>query len=316
MHDILINSEQGAAQYLERLNSDLLTAYDGVQFDNSWLNFNLKIYDGEKHSVISTEVMLAFVEYEKRLRHMYALLKYGDPLRRLNDQEKEKLSIELSVHDGCTENTIKNIKDLAKHLTDLMQVATENMSPNQKFALILTALLILGGYFVSDAIIEINQADEITTQKEIEASVIKSTVSKALEKNDPSGQIIRDSKVFENQLNSSISNVDQANISGRRIVASTQANKSKKREAHHKQLNGEYLVKSFDFAKENPRIKVEYKNNGMLFFANLDDFINDTENQALLLKSAINHKPITLKVNATFRNNELHEAFVTGILTE
>lgn len=298
-----IRSVDDAVAILQALLKN--TPVEDIQLDASWVQFSLKIYEGDSHSVISTKVMKAFVDYEKRLRHTYALLKYGDPRKKLTTEEKQKLTIVVSVENGCTNHRVESINELLKNFVKIL----DGMSGNQKFILLLAVAILMGGYFLSDVI----QSKEETTRQIAKEVTVRQVVRQALQVSDPSGTIYKDSVEFEKSLNQGLSGADKVSVSGRDIIVPEIKQERKEKDMLHSQMNGDYIVRSLDFTKDSARIKVEYVNTQQEFWANLDNFISNADNQKILLERALAHKPVYIQMNVIYVDNVISDAFATGI---
>lgn len=146
---------------------------------------------------------------------------------RLNKEEKQRLKIVIKVQDGCTENKIKNIKEIL----DYFKKGMDKMNGTQIFILLALAM---GGYLGNNYISAYfgHKEKQLTTKNTIEKTI--DSVGYRNLKND--------NRAFEKKLNNCISSSDTFYLNDRQIVSTEQPKEHKEKPLRHAQLNGNYRV--------------------------------------------------------------------------
>lgn len=104
---------------------------------------HIKLIGSQFHGSLTSSVMKGLIELQEGINRSYCLAKYGNAdLRQLTDTELQKLELVVSIEEGCTD-LLGNLQGLIDSLKELLK----DMSPSQKFTIIMAIILgIVGSY--------------------------------------------------------------------------------------------------------------------------------------------------------------------------
>lgn len=118
----------------------LPTTLDGL---NNFEPLHIKLIGSQFHGSLTSSVMKGLVELQEGINRSYCLAKYGsDDLRKLTDIEIKKLELVLTIEEGSTD-IFGDITELINSLKELLK----DMTPKQKFGVIMAIIIGLSGYF-------------------------------------------------------------------------------------------------------------------------------------------------------------------------
>lgn len=105
---------------------------------------HIKLIGSQFHGSLTSSVMKGLVELQEGINRSYCLAKYGsDDLRKLTDVEIKKLELIVTIEEGSTD-LLGDITQLINSLKELLK----DMTPKQKFSIIMAIIIGLLGYFL------------------------------------------------------------------------------------------------------------------------------------------------------------------------
>lgn len=148
-----IKSESDFLEAATRALSGNLDFSTGVKFIG-WPSMNFKI-DGERYKqTLPTNAMFGLLLLQESYNRVFAIAKYDTTnLQRLTEREKNDLEFVFKISSGSTDNQANTDNWLNSFIENIGNVMT-NMDSKHKAAVIITATLAAGGYFIGSDILE------------------------------------------------------------------------------------------------------------------------------------------------------------------
>lgn len=100
--DIVIRSEEEAYEWLERASKGDVAPYGTIKFEE-WATFNLYLKGEKFERSLTPTVMKSLIEFQRGIYHAYASAKFGNPSKRLSDEEKDDLEVTVKVNPGSSD---------------------------------------------------------------------------------------------------------------------------------------------------------------------------------------------------------------------
>lgn len=115
---------------------------------------------------LTSTICKGLADFHTDFLKAYCIVKYGsDNLKNLKPAERDKLEIVFNVEPGCTQ-IFADIKDCLSSLKEVITVASDGLTGNQKTALFLIAIISCGGYFAYSEYIDLQKA-QVAASKDI-----------------------------------------------------------------------------------------------------------------------------------------------------
>lgn len=132
--DTIINSEDEALEYLNK-TKDPNSSYGSVVHWDKW---HLKITGKDYSGTVDINLLRLLLELQNSIFKFYAYLNYNSSdTRKLTQEEKNRLKLNISVKEGST--------DIGIELSDIINKIILNMSPDHTFFVVLTAVVLFFG---------------------------------------------------------------------------------------------------------------------------------------------------------------------------
>lgn len=163
----IINNLNDALELLKQALNDELDHFD-LQISD--LNkFSMHLTGDKFHQTITPSVMKGFIDLQNAIYRSYAQIKYNEAsILKLSKHEKDVLELEVKVVDGSAGFEL-NIQELFEKLLELL---VGKMTSKHIFILVLSTILLYGGYEVHNNYLE-NQKEirlaEIALEKDVSA---------------------------------------------------------------------------------------------------------------------------------------------------
>lgn len=110
---------------------------------SSFEPLHVKLIGSQFHGSLTSSVMKGLVELQEGINRSYCFAKYGsDDLRKLTDIEIKKLELIVTIEEGSTD-IFGDITELINSLKELLK----DMTPKQKFSVIMAIIIGLSGCF-------------------------------------------------------------------------------------------------------------------------------------------------------------------------
>jgi hypothetical protein len=135
----------------------------GVRFEG-WPSLTLNVKGKRYNKTLPTNAMAGLLGLQEAYNRAYAIVKYGTTnLQRLTEAEKSDLEFVFEVTEGSTNNQAPTDGWLNSFIENVGNVMT-SMDSVHKQKVLITCILVAGGYFLGSDIIDANKSQNSDTQ--------------------------------------------------------------------------------------------------------------------------------------------------------
>ncbi|WP_153448756.1 hypothetical protein [Vibrio algicola] len=142
-------------------NQDLST----LDLTSLYPEITVKLDGGDDlNGQLTSTICKGLADFHNDFLKAYCIIKYSsDNLKNLKPDEREKLEIVFNVEAGCTQ-IFADIKECLSSIKDVITVASDGLTGNQKTALFLVAIISCGGYFAYSEYIDLQKTQASASQ--------------------------------------------------------------------------------------------------------------------------------------------------------
>lgn len=137
VHAFSLNSQEEAWEFLEQLQNEDFPVPDDIIL-GEWANVKIYLKGDKFHSSITPSIFPVFQSLQKEINRAYADCTYGDRLKKLTNEEKEKLEAIIYIQEGSS------LTETAIETLNLLNGCLSKMTKRQVYTIALSALLIWG----------------------------------------------------------------------------------------------------------------------------------------------------------------------------
>lgn len=323
----IINNLNDALELLKRALNDELDHYD-LQISD--LNkFSMHLTGDKFHQTITPSVMKGFIDLQNAIYRSYAQIKYNEAsILKLSKHEKDVLELEVKVVDGSAGFEL-NIQELFEKLLELL---VGKMTSKHIFILVLSTILLYGGYEVHNNYLE-NQKEirlaEIALEKDVSAKQerlatvallsdrsadeTKEVLARAAQVAPQVKTIKEEAKNASHSLIKSAQAAESIDFDDGNIRLSGEAAKELTKTSPNKwtdvRIDGIYHVVNVDSSHSAKRkIRIRNTETQQEILAILENDTLDQKNLNLIQEAEWGYNPVYLKVRAKELNTIYKEA--------
>lgn len=319
---VKIKNDSDALSIIERLLDGTLP--ENIEYELSgWPNLRVSLKGEKFNQSLTPSVMEGFIEIQKAVNRAYAESVYGDPSKRLTDDEKKSLELTVKVEQG---SSIFNV-ELSDAARNLAQALINKMDAKSIAILILGAGLIWSGHSLFAQHLETQRIVKMESAKnERDREVFANmqfmseqetkrleVISNLIKQNQQLSRINEIAKESKTNLIKSFSGADEINIEGIFITGeqAESLTRNARSESVQTRIDGAYKVVRVD--SSNPdifKVKISNRDSGQTFEAMVQD---ETSNDAI--KKLIQHAEwsrsfVRLTINAKMIRGQVTGAVI------
>lgn len=325
----IINNLDDAAFLLKQALDDKLDHYDLQIADLEKFSLHLT---GEKfHQTITPSLMKGFIDLQNAIYRSYAQIKYNEPsIVKLSKQEKDELELEVRVIDGSSGFEV----DIQSLFERLLQLLVGKMTSKHIFMLVLSTILLYGGYESYSSYLESQKEirlAEIALEKDVSEKQERLATVALLSNNakNDTQQILEQVAKIAPQVN----NIkEEANNASHSLIKSAQAadsidfdngqiklsgdaakelTKSSPNKWTDTRIDGVYHIINVDSSHSSKRkIRIRNIKTDQEMLAVLENDTLDQKNLNLIQEAEWGYNPIHLKIRAKELNSTYKEAYI------
>ncbi len=325
MNTINISNEDDAYKILSDINNGTIIEFNDINFNNFPL-FCIHIEGSKFNQSITPTVMRGLVEFQKSIYQAYAAAKYNSPSKRLNDEEKNNLEINVKITDGSSNLGI-NVQELA---VKFIEQIGDNMTPT---VIITLGIFFIVSYFGKTAYKlyldnrkeirnkEISDETQIKTLQTLETISKEETerakiIASLANKNHHIDNIRKLSDDAHTEIIKALCAGENSEIQGIKITKEIAEllTKNARRTSSEVRLDGVYKILRLDVSSQTKyKVRIQNIENNLELDADIqDNSIDDLQKD--ILKKSLDRKPIFLQINALMWSDEdYHSALVIKI---
>jgi hypothetical protein len=324
MTSLIINNEDDAYRILANINNGEIISEPKIDINQL---FSIHIEGKKFNQSITPTVMRGLVEFQKSIYQAYATAKYNSPSKRLSEEEKNNLEINISVKGGSSNLEI-NVQELA--IKFIEQIGGK-MGTTEIITLGIAFFVL---YFGSTAyklylenrkeirLKEISDETQIKTLQTLEALSKQETerakiIADLANKNHRIENIIRLSDDAHTEIIKALCASDNSEIQGIKInkEIAELLTKNARRTSSEVRLDGIYKILKFDSSSNTKyRVRIQNVESNIELDADIQDNLIDEFQKSLLTKSLVNREAIFLQINALmWSDEEYHSALIINI---
>ncbi|WP_265524146.1 hypothetical protein [Providencia rustigianii] len=307
---ITISSEEEVLSFFEQY-SESNPFVGGVNFEG-WPNLTFKLTGKKFQGSITPSVMKGFMEMQSQINKAYASFKYGDPEKRLSNEDKAAIEIVVVVDEG---SSILNI-DLNGFLDTISKVAIEKMTPQDIVITTLGVALVWGGTNVFKKYLETRRetrSEEIKKESEKQhLETLEFMSEQETARLEIIQNIINQKPVIKQQqeyaeeskaeLVKSLAKADTVDFAGVEIKQNVMKDLAvnARRKAIDTRIDGVYMVEKVD-ATDPDVFKVTVRSthtDEVISCIVQDVFLDEAENKEIIQQGEWDRTPLKLSINA------------------
>lgn len=317
----VINSEDEAWELLERLQNDDFEAPEDI-FVGDWANLRVYLRGQKFDSSITPSVFPVFQRLQKEIYHAYSDCAYGYRLKRLSNEEKEKLEIIIHVSGGSADTETKY------NLNDIIGACVGKMTPKQIFTIAIIAIVVWGGvsaygeYVQSKAntrILEIENEEQKELLRHIEAAgeldlKRMELVASISQTNDIARHIYEQSDDVQREKLRAATKAESSEISGVELnqVQAEELSKTKREKPQPQRIDGAFQILNLNWdSVEHAEIKLKRITDGLTVTAVFSkDYLNDEAKEIVKTSEwdEQGYRLIRAQINARVLRNKIVDA--------
>lgn len=314
MNQHIIKSEDDAFQFLKGIASeDFDTKSIELKFE-SWPVLHIHLKGEMFDSSLTTDVMQGMLDLQKHLRQSYATLAYSGDVRKLTATDKARLTLVVKVSPGTSGLDI-NLQEIAEQFVN---GALANMTPDQTYGAVMTAILMVGGVTMfKHWVASKGQEKELDTRVQLseQETARMQIIQDVAARDDKAHAILEESQQMHEALLKSISGAAVAEVGDIEINGADmkEMTKSSRAESHEVRIDEVFHVDMFDATSPN-QYKVHVKSDAlnMAFNAAISQDMMAADQDMLFLHIR-ERLPIRLHINAKNIRNEIKNAVIVMV---
>lgn len=321
--DIVIRSESDAYKVLHLAAKGKIPDYNALIFDG-WPSLNIYLKGPKFHQSITPTVMKGLLEFQKSIYRSYAVAGFGDPSKRLTDEEKKDLEIKIDVKKGSSQFDI-NFTEIA---TKLIEALGARMSPTE---VLCTVVSVAALYFGNSAyrsfletrkevkLKEISDATQRQTLESLQFASAQETrrvqIIADLAKQQPRISEVREiASESHAEIVKTLTAGEQARVGDVPLspeVAGTLI-QGARRKAHDVRLDGRYKIQKIDWSDPlRFKARIYSQKSGVIIDAEVQDQSMNGKHKKAIQDAEWSRKEVDLKINAkTFGDGTYKEAVI------
>jgi hypothetical protein len=308
--DIIIRSEEDAYTILQKASKGEIEPYGSIKFDG-WPTLNLYFKGKKFEQSITPTVMHGLLEMQRGLYRSYATAKFGNPTRRLSNEEKDALEIKVDVKGGSSSFDI-NFQELA---VKMVEQIGGRMNPTEVLYSIVSIAVLYFGTSAYKSYLENRKeirTKEISDETQKEAlSVMKfsseqetkrTAILAELAKKDPRIENIErlafdtHTEIIKSMSAASESKLDGISLSPEVTEFLTQ---NARRKSNEVRLDGEYRLLKLDWSDSTKfKVKVFNVQTHLQLDAEVQDDSLTGKYKEAIKAAEWSRKSLRLKINA------------------
>lgn len=319
---IKIKNDADAISIIERFLDGTLP--ENFEYELSgWPTLRVSLKGEKFNQSLTPSVMEGFIEIQKAVNRAYADSVYGDPAKRLTEEEKKCLELTVKVEQG---SSIFNV-ELTDAARNLAQALIIKMDAKSIAILILGAGLIWSGHSLfaqhleTQRIVKLENAKNerdrevfanmkfMSEQETKRAEIISNLVGQ----NKQLSRINEISKESKTNLLKSFSGADEINIEGI-VISGEQAEsltKNSRSESVQKRIDGAYRVIRVDSSNQSIfKVKVSNRDTGQTFEALVQDETSNDSIKKLIQHAEWSRSFVRLTINAKMIRGQVNGAVI------
>lgn len=317
MSEIVIRGADDAWHWFERAVSGAdIPENCHLRFEG-WPDFSIVLSGKDWHGTVPSRVMGPLMEVQKDLHRQYAAVVYGsDNLRRLKDEDRDKLEIVVKVKEGSSDYSAP----LADQLNSLAEQAIAKMTSKDLMITILGLALTWGGVEISKSLIASKQTQaqadvtvKLSQQETERLKVFADAVRQAPVLNNAQ----QDLAESQNRLLKSLKPGDKAALPGVKLDSgeAKEITTPERARSEYQMLKGAFRVLVVDASKGNDfRVKLARIEDGLTFTATVP-FELDSNMKTLIQRSewSMGKLAISMMVEAKVLREAVSDAKVIHV---
>lgn len=318
--DIKVDSEEQAfAVIRQALDHNLKDEHYRIVFDK-WPVISITLEGKGYDSTITSDMAEAIVAVQSSINRIYARLVHdSSSVKSLTLVEKEQLKFKAKVEKGSSKYEI----DLTEWATSLANNLVDKMSPEQLVTVVLSSVVIAGGYLSwkaylrhrsEDKKVEADMQSRIAmTQEETKRQQI---LADAFKQHPVLPYVAQDADAARTEILKGVGDANVIKIAGVELDNTTAKSvaRARRSEPVDIQLNGNYEISSVFWNQEGEvRMKVNGVDNGRSFVATFNDHSINGDQIKLLQNAEWSRSKVYLSINATELRGEITTAKIVGV---
>lgn len=321
---ITIRNENDAWDLLERALRGSEGEFDPSEVElnfDGWPHIEISLKGERYHSNISTSVMRAVLELQSAVYAGYAeAVRKTTDGRSLTKEERQKLEIFVSVHDGSSRFDI----DLTEVIKNFWSESVGRMSGNQVVVTVVALALVAGGHLSYKAYLD-HQAKLHEMEHQVEMSQQETErleiLREAMEDKPAVQDMQENADDFRERLLKSAPDAEQIRIgadiklSGQQALEYTRAKREKSTEVR---VDGDFRVYQVDSssADSSLKLKLHRVSDNLEFVASADITRVGFDGEEVLKQAVFHKQEIYLAVNARELRGQYTNASIIKVGSE
>lgn len=308
---LIIRCEEDAYSFLENARAGVGPEYSEIRFDG-WPSLELLIKGDKFSQSITPSVMKGLLEFQRGIYKAYAAAKYGESTKRLTEEEREKLEIQVDVRTGSSQLGI----DFTKIATHIVDQLADTLEPSQTIFLVVFISLLFFGDSVYKKYLEDRRAtraeearsedqkrlldtqkfqtEQETKRTEIIASIAKDSIRNA--------RILESSHDGQHGILKSLAAGAESRL-GEDISLSQSLSKAlaanPRKTAREVRLDGRYRISRIDWSTIGSfKVRIDGVDNSLSLDADVQDDSLDGKHKEAIRVAEWSRQAVWLQVNA------------------
>lgn len=306
----VVRNEQDAFALLKKAVDRQLPEDAQLAFEGG-LSLTIHLTGPRFKGSVNPRVMRSLLAVQQGIYRSYASAKYGNARKRLSEEEKTALEINVKVRSGTTGLEVPS-EDIAKHL--ISELATK-MTPEQLFICVLTIIVL---YFGQSAFRSYLEHRRETRQKEVSDETQRETLgamkfiseqetkrmeilSQAIKRVPAMRYVPEQAAEAHEEVLRGIASAQKVDVAGIEMPqdATLTLVQNARRSADEVRLDGLYRLEKLDWS-EPSRFKVRVRDvkSGLILDAEVQDDTFTGRYKDLLKEAEWSRVPVKLSINA------------------
>lgn len=328
MAQLLISTEKRAYEALQQALEGKLPPNTTLKFGD-WANLSFVVRGDGYDASITPPIMVGLLDYQRGIYRAFASVKYGNPNKRLSDEEKQLLQINVKVSKGSAQYQV-SAEELLKHfITETMT----KMTPEQVLIAVLSiAVMYFGGSFLRTLLdnrkeVRIKEVGDETQRATLEAMKFSSEqetkrtaiLAEALRQQPRLKAAAAEAVDAHSALVKSVRDADEAEIADVHIERDEAVvlTRNGRHDVTQARLDGKYRLLKLDWSEPGSfRVKVERITDNLAIDADVQDDTLTGAYKEILKTAEWNRKPVFLSINAKKVGDNYRDAVIVKVEAE